>query len=252
MQNWLLHNFNTDDLVEATSALSFWTVIIAGTILIVAVLLSALLRDRYPEAKPWLFAVIVSVATLGTLILISSTVYLNNVSSSGGPVHWHADFEAWACDQELELKDPEGFLSNKVGTPVLHEHNDQRIHLEGVVVNPRDASLGKFIDVVGGSISRDSLVFPTNDGVERFVSGQTCNGQPAEVQVFVYQTVEDGYYRVEKLDDPANYIIRDESVVPPGDCIIIEFGPSSPTTDKMCLQYEVALDIGDLKGERPW
>lgn len=252
MQNWLLHLFDTADLNEAVSSLSLWTVALASAVLALMLLFSVLMRDRYPAAKPWLFGTILVVSVFTTFVLIASTIYLNTVSSSKGPVHWHADFEIWACGEKVELKDPDGFLSNKIGNPVLHEHNDERIHLEGVVIEPRDASLGKFMDVVGGSITSNSLVVPTNDGKRSYVNGQNCDGQPAEVQVFAYQATPDDYYRLEKLDNPADYIIRDESVVPPGDCIIIEFGPPSDATDKMCVQYEVALDLGKLKGPSPW
>ncbi len=249
MQNWLFTLFNTNDLNQATTSLSFTVVALAAVVLTILVLLAVFLRDRYPRSKPWLFWAMFVVVLFVTVTLIGSTVYLNTVSSSKGPVHWHADFEAWACGEELNLKDPDGFLSNKTGTPVLHEHNDNRIHLEGVVVNPEDASLGRFMNVTGGSITSSSLVWPGNDGKRSFVNGQHCDGEPAEVQVFAYQTTQDDYYRVEKINDPASYIISDESVVPPGDCIIIEFAPPMETPDKMCKQYEVALNLGDLKGE---
>lgn len=251
MQDWLFQLFNTDDLNEAMTSLSFTAVAIATAVLAILVVLAVLLRDRYPRSKGWLFWGIAVIVILTTFTLIGSTIYLNTVSSSKGPVHWHADFEAWACGEEMDLEDPDGFLSNKTGTPVLHEHDDKRIHLEGVVVEERSASLGEFMKVTGGSITSDSLVFPAEGGKRSFVNGQECNGEPAELQVFAYQTTEDDHYRVEKIDDPAGYIISDESVVPPGDCIIMEFDTTPETTDKMCEQYEIALKIGDLKGEAP-
>lgn len=252
MQNWLLQLFNTDNLNEAITDLSFATVAIAALVLAVLVVLAILLRDRSPHFKQPLFWSMVAVVVVTTFILIGSTVYLNTVSSSNGPVHWHADFETWACGEQLELRDPDGFLSNKTGNPELHEHDDGRIHLEGVVVEESDASLGRFLEVTGGAITSDSLVWPGNDGKRSFVNGQSCHGEEAQVQVFVYQTTEDDYYRLEKLEDPAGYTIIDESVVPPGDCIIIEFAPPKETTERMCRQYEVALEeTGDLKGERP-
>lgn len=248
MRDWLLNLFNTGDLNEAISSLSFTSVAIAVVLLIVLAVAAAFARDRFPRSKPWLFWSMAVIVAVVTFILIGSTVYLNTVSTSGGPVHRHADFEMWACGDELELENPSGFLSNKIGTPVLHEHDDKRIHLEGVVVESRDGSLGKFMEVVGGSITSESIVFPTNDGKRSFVSGEECDGIPAQLQVFVYQTTEEGYYTLQKLDDPSGYTVSDESVVPPGDCIIMEFAPPKETTDRMCEQYEVALDIGDLKG----
>ncbi len=248
MQDWLLNLFQTNDLNQAISSLSFTSVTIAVVLLVVLVTLAAFLRDRFPGSKPWLFWSMAVVVVVVTFILIGSTVYLNTVSLSGGPVHRHADFEMWACGEELELENPSGFLSNKIGTPVLHEHDDKRIHLEGVVVEQRDGSLGKFMEVTGGSITPNSIVFPTNDGKRSYVNGQTCDGQPAELHVFLYQTTENDRYTLRKLEKPAEYTISDESVVPPGDCIVMEFAPPKQTTDRMCRQYEVALDIGELEG----
>jgi hypothetical protein len=46
-------------------------------------------------------------------------------------------------------------------------------------------------------------------------------------------------YTQSKLEDPERYIMRDESVVPPGDCIIVEFDVSKSSTDRLCQQYGV-------------
>lgn len=202
-------------------------------------------------------------------------MYLNVKSDTGGPVHWHADFEIWACGNEIALRDPRGFLSNKIGSPTLHEHNDKRIHLEGVPVTlPHDASLGKFMSTIGGELTQSSLTVPVNDdylfedaqdaqdgdghgapapelvepyihttpqGREaRFVTGQNCGDQPAELQVFVYShDPQTKQYRQQKLQDAATYAIAGRDQVPPGDCVIFEFGPTRQYTDKLCKQYGV-------------
>ena len=188
---------------------------------------------------------------LPTLYMIVSTVYLNTISSSKGPVHWHADIEIWSCGKELELQDPEGSFSNKIGTATLHEHNDKRIHLEGVVVEPHDASLGKFFRVIGGEITPTSITVPTNTGPAVLTNGTMCpNGEQGTVQAFLFRTDDDGYYTQTKLADPQDHIIAPYSTVPEGDCIIVEFGASKARTDRLCQSYEVALEIDKLKGEK--
>lgn len=267
---------NTPDLEHTISQLSKNTVFIAAALLVVLVILSiwAVRSGKKKLFKPLYISIIV-VASAATLIISGATVYLNVRSATGGPVHWHADIEFWACGNELELRDPQGALSNKIGTPTLHEHNDKRIHLEGVPVSlPSDASLGKFMNVVGGEISNNTLVVPLNndklyendedetdgdgpaspnpqlleqfisqqeDGkIASFVNGQQCGDQAAEVQVFAYTFNEaDKTYRQTKLDDPANYAISGHSEVPPGDCIIFEFAPPMDRTNKLCEQYGV-------------
>jgi len=46
----------------------------------------------HKNLKKILFAAIVIPVVAATIFLAGSTIYLNSVSSSGGPVHWHADF----------------------------------------------------------------------------------------------------------------------------------------------------------------
>ncbi len=195
-----------------------------------------------------LFFAIVSATLLPTMFVSLATVYLNTVSASRGPVHWHADFEIWHCGKELDLKDPKG-LSNKIGTPTLHEHGDKRIHLEGLVLDPKEATLGNFIHVVGGDLTATSLSLPTNNGVVSMQNGDTCPRGLGEMQVFVYHTDKDKYSQ-QKLSNPAEYQFAHESNVPPADCLIIEFDIPKSRTDKLCRSYKVAEKIGKLKGER--
>lgn len=270
-----LSYFASDDLETTVNSLSM-NVVLAGSIaLIVLVALAILFANKKPKLKLPLFAGIL-VAVLGTTTVITGgTIYLNMNSYVGGPVHWHADFEVWACGNEMELRDPTGFLSNKIGTATLHEHNDKRIHLEGVPITAQDASLGKFMNVIGGQITKDTLIVPLNENDElfenakneedgdgsgaqapeqiqpyikteaggkvgKFISGGYCGDQKAEVQVFAYQfNKDDKTYRQTKLEDPASYSISHSGDVPPGDCIIFEYGPARDRTDKLCKQYGV-------------
>lgn len=268
-----LNNFaSTIDIEQRIASVSL-RVIIASSILlaIMLVIASMFANKKHKHLKTPLFTAIVFVILVGTGTLFGSTIYLNVKSDSGGPVHWHADLEIWACDVQLELRNPSGLLSNKIGTSTLHEHNDQRIHLEGVVVDETvDATLGKFMRVIGGSISENSLVVPVADNVledfvdgdsvdlggvsniERFTrtdsvgkkvlemkDGQECgNGQKGDIQAFVYQyNKANDTYSQKKVTNPENYSIRDESIVPPGDCIIVEFGKTRDKTDRLCEQY---------------
>lgn len=273
------------DLEQQIIQLALRTVTAASVALLILVVLAWFTKDKLPKLKLPLFLMIAITMLGSTAILLGSTIYLNMNSDSKGPVHWHADIEFWSCGAELDLRDPRGFLSNKVGTATYHEHNDKRIHLEGVVVNKaKDASLGKFMDVAGGFITKDSVSIPLNDKQsERFArddqidgdgqypenfslatgdddwiinsdqgvnlilrNGNYCSAsdeKPAEVQVFVYSFDEATQtYSQRKLGSPTDYVIRDESVVPPADCIIVEFDKAKQTTDKLCKQYGVRDD----------
>lgn len=263
------------DLEEQVAATSGRITLGAAVLLIVLTIVAALLKDRMPRLKLPLFLLMVTAMLGSTIYLAASTIYVNVKSDSRGPVHWHADLEIWACGNELELRDPFKFLSNKVGSATLHEHNDHRIHLEGVVVDDsRDASLGKFFHVIDGALTGEALVVPLNrsngplfeadvdgDGTTnpapsfidpylqtddqgwryaRFVNGNTCGNETAAVQVFVFNYDEKAKsYSQRKISDPVTYSIAPHSTVPPGDCIIIEFDVLKDQTNKLCEQYGI-------------
>ena len=265
-----------EDLETTITELALNTVLIAAGALAVLTVIALLFSQKYEKLKMPLF-VLMTIAMAGsTVSLIGSTVYLNTKADSGGPVHWHADIEFWACGNELEVRDPRGAVSNKIGTPTLHEHNDHRIHLEGVVVDDViDASLGKYMHVIGGAITAEQVVIPLNDESEgsifedevdgdgptdsnadaindyiindveldrvaSFRDGDTCDGQKSDVQVFIYTYDSDTKtYEQHKEENPRDYVITDDPNVPPGDCIIVEFGPEREKTDRLCEQYGI-------------
>jgi hypothetical protein len=264
----------TTDIEEQINSLSINSIMIASLILVVLLGIAAVVvgNKKYEVLKVPLFVAIAATIILPSLLLMGSTVYVNTISESKGPVHWHTDIEFWVCGQEVELRNPTGFLSNKIGTSTYHEHDDKRIHLEGVVIEKEyDASLEKFMDVTDGKITQTELTIATEDvifendldgdvprGDEEIVrklltrntsgqaqltleNGQSCGeDQPAEVQVFLFRYNGDNdTYTQTKLDDPARYIMRDESVVPPGDCLIVEFDVAKSSTDRLCKQYGV-------------
>ncbi len=237
-----------ENLEQVLNTYSLYLLLFGSIFLIVLALVALKAKKLSPDNKKILFLSILVSALIPTIVMSASTVYLNVVSSSGGPVHWHADFEVWACGKEVDLKDPKG-LSNKIGTPTLHEHNDKRIHLEGVVFAPTDASVGKFFQVVGGQLSSGSFSLPTNNSNLSVKNGTNCPGQTmSEVQMFVYKTDKDNHYSQQKIADPANYVISPFSVVPQGDCIIVEFDSPKDKTDKLCRSYKVSEKTGKVKG----
>ncbi len=226
-----------------------------ATLLIV--FLIALRKQSFMRRKPvqhLFFWLITAPVVLSSLYLGWNTIYENITSETGGPIHWHADFEVWNCGEEVELIDPEGIM-NRVGSSLVHEHNDKRVHIEGTVLDWEKIDLEYFFQAIGGSL--DPLRFQTNEGLVEIRDGQLCQGGPGKVQVFVYKIVnayasqKDGFiYQQEKLDDPEHYIISPYGNVPPGDCIIIEFDQEKEKTDKICDSYEVALSQGRMKEEK--
>ncbi len=272
----ILANTRSDDIEETIKSFTVDLVLISALLLIVLLVIAVKIvaNKKFKALKKPLFVAIAAIVIVPSLYMTGSTIYLNTVSDSKGPVHWHTDIEFWVCGQEIEFRDPIGALNNKIGTSTFHEHNDKRLHLEGVVFDASyDATLGKFMTVTGGDITKDSIVIPTEDslfendidgdkntGDQDYIrtlmtrddeqlaildlqNGMSCNEDIgyAELQVFQYTfNKSNDTYSQQKLSDPALYSMRDESVVPPGDCLIVEFDTVKDATDKLCQQFGVS------------
>jgi len=241
-----------DHMDENLKSNSLWLTGIASLIVFVVIIYSMTCKKRSEGLNWLLFLLIVIPVVIATVYVTWSTIYLNVVSDTGGPVHWHTDFEIWKCGEKLDMIDPTGAL-NRVGTPVFHEHGDDRIHVEGVVVRKKDVDLHTFIEVIGGSLTREHLVLPTNEGTVEARNGDQCNGQEGKLQMFVYRvtnpdpTQNTGFiYTQFKMEDFENYLLAPYAIVPPGDCIILEYDVDKPGTDKICETYRVAEEKGRL------
>lgn len=225
--------------------------IIWGGVALAGLVLGAVYLKRTKKlsrsASYVIFFLIVAVIVGVTSYVAGSTIYLNVISVTGGPVHWHADFEIWECGSHVDLVNPKG-MSNKVGSAVFHEHGDNRIHVEGVIVDRRDAALGEFLEVVGGELRNGLLRVPTAQGEVTIRDGDDCGGSPGILQAFVWKTVG-GTAVQSKLDNYEDYVLSPYGQVPPGDCIILEFGSvARERTGRTCESYEVAIKRGVLNG----
>ncbi|MBI4155287.1 hypothetical protein HY498_04340 [Candidatus Woesearchaeota archaeon] len=200
----------------------------------------------FKREKKFLFLAIIIPIVLVTLYMAFSTIYLNIMAETRGPVHWHADFEIFACGKKIDLASPKG-LVNRVGTSTFHEHGDNRIHIEGLVLNLRQITLKNFLKVTGGALDDNKIIVNTDEGLVEFENGDLCDNENGELQVFVYKTKDKKYYQ-QKIKDFENYVISSYSYVPPGDCLIIEFDIKKDKTDKICETYKTAIQKGDLDG----
>lgn len=134
-------------------------------------------QERQHQIKFWLGALLIigMIIAGGYLLFKSSVKHLPAQTYTPAPVHWHALVDIAICGQKRDL--PKG-ASGEIGTPLLHSHNDNTIHVEGRVVRPEDIMLGKFFDVIGVPFDKDRIMEKKNDDV--------CpNGQPGTVKMFV-------------------------------------------------------------------
>jgi len=227
-----------------------------GTLIIILVVWLALKFEKKTKHKHKmaLFLGLAIPVVLITLFIAGSTIFVNVISSTKGPVHWHADFEIYRCGEKLDLLDASG-LSNRVGTPKFHEHGEDRIHVEGTVIKQQEVDLEAFFRVTGGEMTTQYFTVPTNTGLVTASNGDECNGEESVLQYFVYEIIDPDptkktgqVYQQRKLADGPSHILSPFFNVPPGDCIIIEFGPEKEQTEHICETYKIGIDKGDLTG----
>lgn len=230
-------------LTDTLLHLNLISVAIWSFVALLFIVLGAIVVNPKKEfGKHFFFWSIAVVSIAITALFIVQTTIKNVLSETGGPVHWHADFRIFKCNEELDLLDPTGLL-NRIGTPTVHEHNDKRIHIEGTMMSLADASLGNFFKVIGGNLTKDELIVPTNYGMAEMQNGDICvNAKVSgELQVFLWSVnAEDNRATQRKLENFEEYVPSPHSPVPPGDCIIIEFGARKDATEHLCEQYRVA------------
>lgn len=198
-----------------------WTAIWIAVLTVLVVVID---KSKWEKQGKLVFALFAIPILLSTFYMAGNTIYKNQLSETKGPVHWHADYDIYICgtqdENRLDLIDPTGFR-NKVGSPLFHEHDDHRIHVEGTVKSVEDVNVGAYFKVIGGDISANSLTYnDQNRGIQTYSNGDLCdNGEPAELGFYV---------NGEKLDDISNYMYYPHASVPPGDCVIILFDSNLP------------------------
>ena len=228
----------------------FYIVISLITVFIV-IALHLFRKNKCSEKEKKIYFIIITVVViLSTLYLAGSTVYENITSETSGPVHWHADYKVIVCGEKLDLVN-RGIFTNKAGSPLLHGHGDERIHIEGTVKELSKVSLSSFFMEIGGELESGNLVYQTHEGSVEKREGDSCNGEISSLKVYVNGN---------KIEDYENYIIYPASSVPPGDCIVILFDETNEdTTEITCESWEVnewnydSFSREDIKiGKRTW
>lgn len=108
---------------------------------------------------------------------------------TSGPVHWHAGLFVEKCGVPFELPRPAGG-GHDVGSPLLHTHEDQLIHIEGKVWKKEEIMLGTYVKTIG-----------VDDEV--LTEGESCSGAPAVWRMTVNEkeSSEFGSYVIKDKDE---------------------------------------------------
>lgn len=181
------------------------------------------------------------VVILGTSFFTAGAfVHQSQTSWSGGEIHWHADYEVLVEEggelQRLNLIDPSNYcnqenrstgalcnLNDRTGATEYHEHNDNRIHLEGVFKERSDATLSAYFETFGGKLTSSEMRYPTNEGV---VTVSESNDSNRTLKIIVESgVVQERGWKV--IDNPSEYVISRYKRGPTLDNIFIVFDSNS-------------------------
>jgi len=96
-------------------------------------------------------------------------------------VHWHGLVDISICGQHKDLPRSKGGSQvhgkSYVGVPLMHTHDDNTLHIEGLIQKKEDIVLGLFFDVIEVPFDKDRIMDVKN--------GDLCDGKPGVLKMYV-------------------------------------------------------------------
>jgi len=133
------------------------------------------------------------IATILLLIIFGVVSGIMGASNSvtAGEVHWHASIAYEACGKELDFNDEKGHTTT-------HGHNDNLVHVEGIVLDEEDITLASFF--------KNSGIDITSENLDEYKNGEPCNfsSDPGMIAFYVDE---------EKFTNPDEIIIADKQEI---------------------------------------
>lgn len=124
----------------------------------------------------------------------------DSTNVSNLPVHWHAAISYEACGKDLTVDDT---YKGSGAEPLLHGHNDGKVHVEGVIADLSAANLQTFFNNVSLDISADHLLtykngdicpLNTTPGAVHFIVDGTEVADPSQIIIADDQTIKVSFY----------------------------------------------------------
>jgi len=113
-----------------------------------------------------------------------------------GPLHWHVQLELETCGVAQGLPSFDPNRQEFYGTPHLHHHNDNKIHLEvppGESILNSDATLGGFFRAINMPFSSETFM--------NYKNGDKCSNGAAGMVHFFVNGVENSEFGAHPIID---------------------------------------------------
>ncbi len=150
--------------------------------------------------------------TLIILVTFAGAIYYFSTNEEATytdrQVHWHVLLDLSLCGKHVEVPCnvvTPGIVHGKdfCGEPIFHHHNDNTIHMEGLIQKKEDIALGRFFDVIGVPFSNTTLMNYTNGDLCGNTTGTLkmyVNDQPrTDFRDYIPFATPDGSQQVVKL-----------------------------------------------------
>lgn len=126
-------------------------------------------KSQYLWIGVVLIALIAAAFGIGYLINNKPQTY------TAGEVHWHALVDISICGEHRDLPLTDGAPFK--GSYLLHTHDDNVAHIEGMVQKKEDIALGEFFDAIKVPFDKDKLMEVKN--------GDLCDGKHGILKMYV-------------------------------------------------------------------
>ncbi len=121
-------------------------------------------------------------------------------------IHWHAAVDITLCGEHKDLPRAEGdeIVHGKAfkGIHMLHTHDDNVIHIEGLIEKKEDIALGRFFDVIEVPFDKDKLFDKKN--------GDLCGDKPGVLKMYVNEQPRTDFrdYIPSAVEDARKQVIK--------------------------------------------
>lgn len=226
------------------------------------------IRNQHEWLVRPMFITAISFAGGAAAVFALATGFLTLKAPGHQAASWQAGISFWSCGEQLTVQKPPKGMSTHIGTtPYFYDGNTQTLHYEGLPKSAQpDANVSSFLEAMGGSLTSRSFSLPIDTQSIQFntlnsqlistdqngksainvANGKSCkdSNDQAAVQVFAFTINRfNNTYKQEKVTNPEQLVIGQESDPHLAQCIIIEFDTPKAKTEHLCQSYGERDDL---------
>jgi len=138
-------------------------------------------QEKKEQKKQYFWIIAVLIGLIAFAVIVGWFFTHKEETYTDREVHWHAYVDISLCGEHKDL--PKSESGDTVhgksfkGIHLLHTHDDNIIHIEGLINKKEDIALGRFMDVIEVPFDKDRIMDKKN--------GDLCDGKPGVLKMYV-------------------------------------------------------------------